>query len=64
MEEIDIKVKLQELAKITEGLSGREIAKLVLGWQVTYFQIDPDVDGVHCSLVTGECIWIKYQKTY
>jgi hypothetical protein len=35
VEGIDIKLKLQEYAKVTEGLSGREIAKLALGWQVT-----------------------------
>lgn len=37
VEGIDIKLKLQEYAKVTEGLSGREIAKLALGWQTSVY---------------------------
>jgi ATPase family AAA domain-containing protein 3A/B len=41
--EFDWIQKMQQLAKKTEGLSGRELSKLVFGWQASAYASD---DGV------------------
>ena len=38
----DFSVKCRQIAEVTEGLSGREISKIAIAWQVRFIQHAPN----------------------
>ena len=40
----DLSKKCHQIAEVTEGLSGREISKIAIAWQVSF-------EGIACEMV-------------
>ena len=61
--QFDYGAKCQEIAAMTEGLSGREIAKMGVAWQVSSLCYTPTSFGnvLACIryLVCIHCVWCR-----